>query len=550
MSRIPTIPPALKLLSPKILTLKNVLARRSRSYQLLVIGGTLIVITWLPISIYLFVVEGLRNISDARQLEGIIELIFTTFASILLVAACIHALQVFFLAKENELFLLAPIPKNQFFQAKYIENCFAASWILLLLFLPILAGVGTVAHAPWYFFPLCIGYFAFIIFVLCGLAIGAVILTARIYPARRLRELFIIIALLVVVGLHFYTRSTDFVIPHVDNGNIEAFESTLLAWKKHFAIRSQDMLSLPIRFLLQKNRIGCFYIFLGLTILGRFVYAASFRIFCDFYEPTELIERWQQVKKPKNRYWYRKPPDLFYSMLQKDLHLFLRDLAQPAQLILFIAIAGITLISYRQTALLKQSLGGSELVFGDILFGLGIFSHLLMAVLFAGRFIFPALSLEAESRWLIDSAPMDISRFIRAKYQTQTLLSLCILLPIYISLALMTDIPLDRMLAGIGITSISVGGIVAIAVGSGSLLKALGGDPLVSSAGAVGSFIFMVVSLFLIPACMAVSLAIAVLCSVKIYGAIDPSGLVYCGTYATIIMVLSRYILKRAATKW
>ena len=75
MSRIPTIPPALKLLSPKILTLKNVLARRSRSYQLLVIGGTLIVITWLPISIYLFVVEGLRNISDARQLEGIIELL-------------------------------------------------------------------------------------------------------------------------------------------------------------------------------------------------------------------------------------------------------------------------------------------------------------------------------------------------------------------------------------------------------------------------------------------------------------------------------------------
>ena len=544
------LPLALKILAPKFLTIKNILVHQTWGYRVLVVGGSSFVLLWLPISIYFFVLDGLHSITNPRQVEGVMELIITTFTSIFFIAACIHALQVFFLAKENELYLIAPIPQGQFFLAKFLENCFAAAWILLLLFLPMLWAVGVIAHASSLFFIVSPLYLFCIIIGLSAVAIGFVILMARIYPARRLRELFIIGALLTVGLLHLYTRSAEIVLPHVDNGSIQAFEQTVSIWKNRLLVRSQDFLSLPIRMSLGNNRLRIFELFLAFSIIARFMYLAAFRIFCDFYEPSELIERWQQAKKPKRRFWFRTPPHRLYAMIQKDLHLFLRDLAQPAQLILFVAIAGITLVSYRQTAQLKLSLSGSELVFSDILFGLGIFTHLMMTVLFAGRFIFPALSYEAESRWLLDSSPIPPSELIRIKFLTQAILSLVILLPIYWTLACITDLPLNRIIIGTVITATSIVGVVSIAIGSGSFLKLLGGDPLASSISAMGSFIFMTVSLFLIPTCMAASLAAAVLYSASFTDLPGSAGLIYCIAYAIIIRFLGAFFLSRASRLW
>jgi hypothetical protein len=542
---------AITLVKPKVLSLKNSIFKTgSWAQQALIILGTIIVLAWLPSAIFFSVRDTLKEFSSDLQPGGFLELIATTFASIFMIAACIHALQIFFVARENELFLLAPLTKAAFFGGRYLESCFAASWVLLILFLPMLYGYAAHVHAPWHFYVFSTLYFIFLILIESAIAIGFVVLLSRIYPARRLKELFIIMALIGVILLHFYSKSTSFVFPTIHDGNIEAFQETIRAWHKSIAARSGQFFSLPLITLQRGAFFETIALFCGLGALWGLSYAASLRIFSDFYELSNALERWQHVRKPQQTFWLQKPRSLFLSFFQKDLHLFLRDIAQPVQLILFVAIAGVTLISFRQSSLLKGALGGDALLFDDIIFTVGLLGHILLTVLFAGRFIFPALALEEESRWLIQGSPISGLDFINAKYCSQSVLTLIILLPLYVVIGFLSDLSLERITIGAVLSTISILGIDAIAIGSGSLLARLWSNNLGATTSTLGSFIYMMVSLLILPLCLVFSIGLASFYSLLVADSLSFNGIVCCIIYASIIRLVAGFFLRRASQMW
>ena len=543
---------SLSLLTPKILTLKNSLFSSHRSFlqRFILFTGSLLVLGWLPTAIFLSVKDSLQTFAGDTNPTALLELIATTFASILFIAACIHALQIFFLSRENELFLLSPISKQDFFIGRYLENCFAASWIILLLFLPIFYGYASHIHASWIFILEGTVYFLLLILTECALAIAVVVILSLIYTARRLKELFIIIALAFIFFLHFYSKSTEFVFPKITNGAVENFEESLRTWHHDISLRTKKLFSLPLIEFEKGDSERSISLFVALIALWGVTFGASFRIFSDFYQFSDSLERWQQSKKIYARSWFRRPPTLFAGMFQKDLHLFLRDIAQPVQLILFVIIAGITMLSFRQTSLFKNVLGGDELVFNDIIFAVGIMSHLLLTVLFAGRFVFPALALEEESRWLIKSSPISSLFFVSKKFQSQVILSLTILVPLYCVLGFLSDLPTNRLITGAFLASISICGITAIAVGSGGLFARFLANNLGSGVSTLGSFVFMTVSLLVMPLCLVFSISIASFYSLVFSNSLSFDGLVCCIVYATIVRLIGGVFLRRASLLW
>ena len=541
---------AVSLLKPKILSLKNSLFfGRPIWYRFILCLGTALIIVGLPTSVYFSLIESLAQFQGNFKPEGLFEITATTFAGLLFIAACIHALQIFFLASDNELFHVAPIPSRALFLGKFMENAISASWILLLIFVPIFFSIGTVAHAPFHFYGITLAYLLLLTVLLSTLSIGIVIVLSQIYPARRLREAFILLAICGVVALHLYDRSTDFIPLQHDDGSIQDAGKLLTYWHSQIAKRAEGIFSYPLRIAFTKPLAESIQFLIAFAITSVLSYSASFRVFSDFYQPNNLLERWQQAKKPKKISWFRRPPATLWGFLQKDLHLFLRDLAQPVQLLAFIGVAGITILSYRQSAQLKNALTGSDFELHDVLFGLGLFSHLLLTVLFAGRFIFPALAMEEECRWLIGAAPVDGKKFVAIKFLSYGILSSAILVPLYVTIGCMTDLPFHQLFIGTVIGLTTTLGVSALAVGSGGFFR-LRGDPLQSAGGTMGSFIFMTGALLVVPMLMVAALSIAVLFSIVTTGAVAVNGALYCGIYGLFLWILGGIFLRKASRQW
>src|SRR3954464_14168156 len=134
---------------------------------------------------YFRAVEDIGNLMAAKVL-GIILL---AFLSILLLSNIITALSTFFLAKDLDLLVSAPIPRSRFYLSKLAETIVHSSWMVALLALPIFTAYGIVYQGGvWY--PV-VALAAFIPYLIMPAVVGTAItlILVNVFPARRAREL-------------------------------------------------------------------------------------------------------------------------------------------------------------------------------------------------------------------------------------------------------------------------------------------------------------------------------------------------------------------------
>ena len=89
--------------------------------------------------------QGVEEIGDlvAAKLLGIILL---AFLSLLLLSNLITALSTFFLAKDLDMLVAAPVDPLRFYLAKLGETVVHSSWMVILMGLPIFTAYGIVYH--------------------------------------------------------------------------------------------------------------------------------------------------------------------------------------------------------------------------------------------------------------------------------------------------------------------------------------------------------------------------------------------------------------------
>ena len=128
-------------------------------------------------------------------------LILVGFFSILLLSNVITALSSFFLARDLDLLVSAPVDWLKLYAAKLLETLVHSSWMVVLMAIPIFAAYGVV-YPGGPFFPLIV-VAAFLPFLIIPAVIGSAItlLLVNVFPARRTRDILSVIAVLAAGGI-------------------------------------------------------------------------------------------------------------------------------------------------------------------------------------------------------------------------------------------------------------------------------------------------------------------------------------------------------------
>jgi ABC-2 type transport system permease protein len=151
---------------------------------------------------YFRTIEGFGDLLALRLLS----MILLTLFSILVFSNIVTSLSTFYLSGELELLLSAPVKLESIYRAKFIETIIDSSWMTLIYGLPVFIAYGAVFKASLvYYLGLFLTIVPFLI-IPAGIGIMATMLLVNAFPARRAKDILVLLGLLFFVVLYILFR--------------------------------------------------------------------------------------------------------------------------------------------------------------------------------------------------------------------------------------------------------------------------------------------------------------------------------------------------------
>lgn len=429
MSSTPDLPnpSLLHLLVPKLITarVRALASERGRTARWLVLGlfGALF---WSFIfGVVYRLLQYFRGVEEIGPLLAgkLLGLILLGFFSILLLSNVITALSSFFLARDLDLLVSAPVDWLRLYGAKLLETLVHSSWMVVLMAVPLFAAYGTV-YSGGFLFPL-LALALFLPFLVIPTAIGSAVtlLLVNLFPARRTRDILSVIAIITAGGivlLFRLMRPERFARPEGFRSLVDFITllrtptSPLLPseWVQHSIMSwltgKSDLL--PV-YLLWSTAAAA--IVIG-ALLHRWLYTRGFS------KAQESAARWARGG------WGRRVADVLLKplgvlrreLVLKEVRLFFRDTTQWSQLLLLAVLVVVYVFNIK-----FLPLRGEGMTF--FLVNIVPFLNLVLAgfvlASVAARFIFPGVSLEGRTLWLLRSSPMSMRELLWSKFWVGTL---------------------------------------------------------------------------------------------------------------------------------
>jgi ABC-2 type transport system permease protein len=443
-------------------------------------------------------VEEIGNLMAGKVL-GVILL---AFLSILLLSNIITALSTFFLAKDLDLLVAAPIGRWRLYLAKLIETIVHSSWMVALLALPIFTAYGIVYQGgPWY--PL-VALAAFLPYLVIPgvIGIGITLVLVNIFPARRTRELLGLMATgAVVIALVIlrFLRPEQLAQPEGFRNLVDYL--AVLRTPTSPMLPSEWSAELVMNWLLRvRDPWPVIKLWGGASVavfLGGLLHRRLYRQ--GFSKAQEGAER--KIRRPMRGplagalRWVAPSKREF---VLKDLRLFFRDNTQWTQLILLGVLLMVYLFNIKSLPLHSGERVPFRLVTLISLLNLGLAGFVLAAV--AARFIFPGISLEGRQMWLLRSSPLDPAAILWSKYWVGTLP----LLVLALIITILTNWLLDAsaFMMGVAVTTIVLYTLAAsaLALSFGAVYPQFGTENAAQIPTSFGGLIYMMSSLSLLAA--------------------------------------------------
>jgi ABC-2 type transport system permease protein len=369
----------------------------------------------------------------ASKMLGVILL---AFAAILLLSNLITALSSFFLAKDLDLLVAAPLHWFRLYVAKLLETAAHSSWMVVLIAVPILTAYGIV-YRGGVLFPF-VALAALIPFVILPAVIGSAItlVLVNVFPARRARDLLSLVALGAIAGLVLLLRlmRPEQLVRPEGFASLVEFLAVLRAptnpflpteWAADMIMNWLQHVADPLPITLLYTTAAAF------IIMGGWLHGRLFREgYSKSQEGAERFVRGRRLRLAADRLLGWMAPER-REFLLKDLRLFFRDPTQWSQLILLGVLVVVYLFNIRSLPLFSGERVPFFLITVIVFLNLGLAGFVLSAI--AARFVFPAVSLEGRQMWLIQSSPLEFRSLLWSKYWLGTLPLL--ILAIFITVA-------------------------------------------------------------------------------------------------------------------
>ena len=179
------------------------------------------------------------------------------------------------------------------------------------------------------------------------------------------------------------------------------------------------------------------------------------------------------------------------AMVIKDVKVFLRDTRQWSQLILLFALVVVYLFNFK--ALPLNKIPGISFYLENVIsfLNVGLAAFVLSAV--AVRFIYPAISLEGVSFWIMMSSPIELRRLIWSKFWT-SLIPLILLAEalIIFSNTFLHVTQFMMVISTVTIFLITVG-IVSMGIGIGAIYPRFRVEDVAQIHSGFGGLIYMII---------------------------------------------------------
>ncbi|HXE58773.1 MAG TPA: hypothetical protein VNK43_12290 [Gemmatimonadales bacterium] len=366
--------------------------------------------------------RGVPDLGDALAAK-VLAVTFLAFLSILLLSNLITALSTFFLAKDLDTLVAAPVDWLHFYLAKLTETVAHSSWMVALLAVPIFTAYGIV-YDGGPLFPL-VSAAAFLPFLVIPAVAGTALtqVLVNVFPARRTRDVLSLVAIAgagALVLLLRLARPEQLARPEGFRNLLE-FLAALRAPTNPF-LPSEWAADLVMNWLLRVPdplpiallwTTAAAFVVLG-AAAHRALYLAGFSKAQEGAERAVRVRGWERVAE---RLLVGASPARREFIL-KDLRLFFRDTTQWSQLILLAVLMVVYLFNIQALPLYTGERVPFFLVTMVSFLNQGLTGFVLAAV--AARFVFPAVSLEGKQMWLLRSSPLDLRAMLWSKYWVGT----------------------------------------------------------------------------------------------------------------------------------
>lgn len=496
------------LLLPRYHAVRNRLARLGqgdglKSAMLAVLGAAFWAFLFIVahrVLTYFRTVEGLGDLLALRLLS----MVLLTFFSILAFSNVVTSLSTFYLSGELDILHSSPIRIEQIYRAKFIETLVDSSWMTLIYGLPVFIAYGVVFKAgAAYFAGLLLTIVPFLI-IPAALGIIVTVLLVSAFPARRARDLLVLLGLLFFMVLYILFRMLR---PEqlVDPDAFPTLVQYLTAMRgpvsplfpSSWASDALSPLLKPgtgdaVFFLLMLWSTALAGIVIGEWVCGRAYYAG-----------------WSRSQEGKKARLSRsRAAGLFFrlaafpfrgrmrAIVQKDIKLFFRDTSQWSQLFLLLALMIVYIYSFKLLPLERAAMPTIFIQNLISFLNLGMVGFVTSAV--AVRFVFPAVSLEGESFWIIRSSPLPLKDFLLAKFWS-SVLPLLVLAEVLIVLSnVLLKVPALMMVIGVVTVALMTFGIAALGIGMGAVFPRFRYENAAQIPTGFGGIAYMIVTMLFI----------------------------------------------------
>jgi ABC-2 type transport system permease protein len=443
-------------------------------------------------------VEDIGNLIAAKVL-GIILL---AFLSILLLSNIITALSTFFLAKDLDLLVAAPISQSRLYAAKLIETVVHSSWMVALLALPIFTAYGIVYGGGFLFPVVALG--AFIPYLVLPAVVGTAftLILVNVFPARRTRELLGLVAtgaVVVVLMTLRFLRPERLAQPEGFKNLVDylaVLRTPTSPW-----LPSEWTASIIMNWLLRVADpwpIAKLWLAAPLAVLlGALLHRHLYHL--GFSKAQEGAERKlrRMIRGPVAGILSSVSPSKREFIL-KDLRLFFRDNTQWSQLILLAVLLLVYLFNIKSLPLHSGEQVPFRLITMISFLNLGLAGFVLAAV--AARFVFPGISLEGRQMWLLRSSPLDPSAMLWSKYWIGTVPLLVLALTITVFTNWLLHASAFMMAVAVGTIVLYTLAASALALSFGAIYPQFSSENAAQIPTSFGGLVYMMSTLSLLTA--------------------------------------------------
>ncbi len=427
-------------------------------------------------------------------------LLLMSFAAILLLSNVITALSSFFLARDLDLLVSSPVDWLTLYGSRLLETALHSSWMVVLLSLPMLAAYGVAYHGGITFVAAAVAGFVPFLLIPAALGSAVTLLLVNAFPARRTRDILSVIGVLAAAGLVVLFR----LLRPEQLARPEGFRSLV---EFISVLRGPTSPLLPSEWL-QRTLMGTLtgrfdalplyllwttaaaFVVLG-ALLHRRLYAVGFT---KAQEGAQRSARSSAAARAARA--VLAPLGVRRSeLVLKELRVFFRDSTQWSQLILLAVLVVVYVVNIKFLPLTGE--GITFFIVNLIPFlNLALSGFVLASI--AARFLFPGVSLEGRTWWLLRSSAMSMRDLLWAKFWVGTLPLLVLALAIIGVTDTLLQVTPFMFAVSIGSITLLTFAIAGLAVGFGTLYPRFETENAAQIPTSFGGLLFMMAAIALI----------------------------------------------------